>query len=505
MKRNRYIIAYVLLAFCFIKHPVVGQNRSFTGTVTIHPVRLEQVGDSLYIEMDMVLEDVKMNTSRGADWIPQLVSASCTLNLPRISLKGRDEYKAYERYLTLMTNREKASYDFPYIVKKIVGRKNAMISYQYHLPYEAWMADACLNIRRDECGCGETAWMEIEPLMEKVTLEYPLIPYVITPHLAYIRPVVEQVKQRDVQAECFLDFELNRINIRPEYMNNPQELAKIRKMIDELKSDPNVKVNRLDIIGYASPEGTLVTNKRLSEGRAMALRDYLASKYDFPRNQYYIIFGGENWDGLEKALDTMEIEYKDEVLDIIRDIPIEKGRETKLMQLRGGVPYRYMLKYIFPSLRIAICRVNYEVRNFNVDEAKEEIKRRPQNLSLNEMFLVANTYPVGSQEFIDVFETAVRMYPKDEIANINAATAALSRNDLISAERCLNMVDSMKKLPEYSNAMGVLMLLKGEYEHAEEYLNVAYESGLKVAGYNLEELTRKKANASEFRIKNRDK
>ena len=60
MKRNRYIIAYVLLAFCFIKHPVVGQNRSFTGTVTIHPVRLEQVGDSLYIEMDMVLEDVKM-------------------------------------------------------------------------------------------------------------------------------------------------------------------------------------------------------------------------------------------------------------------------------------------------------------------------------------------------------------------------------------------------------------------------------------------------------------
>ena len=107
MKRNRYIIAYVLLAFCFIKHPVVGQNRSFTGTVTIHPVRLEQVGDSLYIEMDMVLEDVKMNTSRGADWIPQLVSASCTLNLPRISLKGRDEYKAYERYLTLMTTGKK--------------------------------------------------------------------------------------------------------------------------------------------------------------------------------------------------------------------------------------------------------------------------------------------------------------------------------------------------------------------------------------------------------------
>ena len=159
-----------------------------------------------------------------------------------------------------------------------------------------------------------------------------------------------------------------------------------------------MNVKRLDIIGYASPEGTLAANKRLSEGRAMALRNYLAARYDFPRNQYYIIFGGENWDGLVEALDTFEMDYKEEVLDIITNVPIEKGRETKLMQLRGGVPYRLMLKELFPSLRVAICKVSYDVRNFNLEEAKEVIKKRPQNLSLNEMFMVANTYPKGSQE-----------------------------------------------------------------------------------------------------------
>ena len=132
-------------------------------------------------------------------------------------------------------------------------------------------------------------------------------------------------------------------------MNNPQELAKIRKMIDELKSDPNVKVNRLDIIGYASPEGTLVTNKRLSEGRAMALRDYLASKYDFPRNQYYIIFGGENWDGLEKALDTMEIEYKDEVLDIIEIYLLKKERNKTYAASWGSTLSIYVEIYISKS------------------------------------------------------------------------------------------------------------------------------------------------------------
>ena len=123
----------------------------------------------------------------------------------------------------------------------------------------------------------------------------------VTPFFAYLQPKAEEVKSRDIQAECFLDFEVNKINIRPEYMNNPKELAKIRAMIDELKSDPSIKVNKLDIVGYASPEGSLANNKRLSEGRAMALRDYLASRYDSREISYFIIFGGENWDGLVKA------------------------------------------------------------------------------------------------------------------------------------------------------------------------------------------------------------
>ena len=55
---------------------------------------------------------------------------------------------------------------------------------------------------------------------------------------------------------------------------------------------------------------------------------------------------------------------------------------------------------------------------------------RPQNLSLNEMYLVANTYSNGSREFINVFETAVRLFPEDDVAKLNAAIAALSRGDV---------------------------------------------------------------------------
>lgn len=503
MKRNIQFIVLVLAALCLNTEDAFAQNRYYSGDIGIEPVRLEQSGDFLYIDMNFILKDVKVRTAHGVDFIPQLVAPANTYNLPKVSVKGKDEYLAYERRLSLMSAKEKRKHVAPYLVKKSNKRTNDTIRYRYVLPYESWMADAKLNVQRDECGCGESTLMSVQPVIDQVTLERILSPYIVNPHFAYVEPKVEVVKSREIQAECFLDFEVNKINIRPEYMNNPRELAKIRVMIDDLKLDPSIKVNRLDIIGYASPEGTLATNKRLSEGRAMALRDYLASRYDFPRNQYHIIFGGENWDGLIDALETLDMDYKNEMLDIIQDIPIEKGRETKLMQLRGGVPYRYLLKNVFPSLRVAICKVNYDIKNFNVDEAKEVIKKRPQNLSLNEMFLVANTYPKGSQEFIDVFETAVRMYPDSEIANMNAATAALSRNDLISAERYLKKMESQEYWPEYNNAMGILTLLKGDYELAEEYLNKARELGLDVATDNLEELAKKKSNMNEIEKANR--
>ena len=197
------------------------------------------------------------------------------------------------------------------------------------------------------------------------------------------------------------------------------------------------------------------------------------------------------------------MEYRNQILDIIEYTPSSAERKDKLKKLAGGVPYRHMLRTIYPSLRVAICKVDYNVKNFDVEEAKIVILTRPQDLSLNEMFLVANTYQYGSQEFVDVFETAVRLFPKDEIANLNAAISALTRNDMVLAERYLNRITPENYPAEYNNAMGVLALLQGNYERAETYLQTAAANGLEVAKQNLEELARKKANAIEIEKRNK--
>ena len=106
-------------------------------------------------------------------------------------------------------------------------------------------------------------------------------------------------------------------------------------MIDELHVDHDITINRLDLIGYASPEGSLAGNKRLSEGRALALKNYLARRYSFAPSLYHIVFGGENWEGLRKALTDLDVVYKAEIELIIDNYDGQKRKE-RLMKLQEG-------------------------------------------------------------------------------------------------------------------------------------------------------------------------
>jgi hypothetical protein len=97
MKRNMQFIIWVLTALCLNLGGVMAQERSYEGTITIEPVRLEQLGETIHIDFDIVMDNVKVKSSHGVDFIPQLVSPTVTYDLPRVSIKGKNEYLVYER------------------------------------------------------------------------------------------------------------------------------------------------------------------------------------------------------------------------------------------------------------------------------------------------------------------------------------------------------------------------------------------------------------------------
>ena len=153
----------------------------------------------------------------------------------------------------------------------------------------------------------------------------------------------------------------------------------------------------------------------MAEHRAKALSGYVQGLYDFGSAKMMIDFEPEDWAGLEKRLQTIDVEAKDELLAVVRaDEPKDLDKkEWKLRQVAGGAPYRYILQTVYPALRHSDYVVQYKIRNFTADEAKELLYSDPKQLSLNEMFQVAQTYEPGSDAFCEVFEIAVRMFPDD--------------------------------------------------------------------------------------------
>lgn len=311
----------------------------------------------------------------------------------------------------------------------------------------------------------------------------PVVKEIYQPHyqLAYVTPQAEQEKTRQLSGRAFLDFVVNKTDIRPTYRGNAAELAKVLQTIDVVRRDTFTTITHISIHGYASPESPYQHNAYLAQARAEAFAAYVQGLISLPKNLFTIQSTPEDWEGLSAALMDNGKWITDYVRAIVAsdDDPDAKERQLKKMYPRE---WRWMLDSIFPALRHSDYEVSYTVRPFTVEEAARVIREKPQHLSLNEMFLVANTYEPGSQDYNDVFETAVRMYPNDATANLNAAVIALGKNNLDDAKRYLSKAGTSA---EAQNARAVLAIHENRLDDADRLLR---QLSLPQAAHNLREL-----------------
>jgi outer membrane protein OmpA-like peptidoglycan-associated protein len=469
----------------------------FEEQIPVKIQRLRQKDDSVHLVMDFDLKELKISTDRYLVLTPVLIGGQGKeLQLPNIVVNGKQRHKAFVREVAL-NGWEKEIAKAHYTVLELGKETKKVFRYRYNTGYESWMRDARLEVMTDLCGCGgHVQQLGSEKVANRIVMEDAKA-YRALANVAYIRPDVEAVKARSESNDVFLDFPVARAEINPGFGNNPRELAKIEAIIRDIRGDANVQVTGVQIVGYASPEGDTGFNNRLSSGRAEALRHYLSSRSGISPQLLRVGHGGEDWEGLARLVQNFYIEPKNEILSIIRyGSPYD--RKQRLQSLGGGYVYRRLLNELYPQLRRVVARIDYNARGFNVEEAKQIIKTRPQQLSLNEMFLVANTYPEGSKEFMDVFETAARIFPDDPVANLNAAASALLSSDAARAERYLEK--AKKNTPEYFNNLGVLSMIRGNNARAKNLFQRAAEGNLEAAQKNLEELKRKEE--ADSRLKN---
>ena len=356
-------------------------------------------------------------------------------------------------------------------------------SYTDAVDRQDWHQGADLWLECDLCGCGDTKDFGQAFLG---TLENP-DPYDLI-RLADIVPVAAK-KDRSLHGTAFITFVVNKWDMKPDYMNNRNELRKITDTLDVMVADPNVSVRQIKIHGWASPESPYDHNKMLAENRAKSLTEYVKQQYKLPAEVFAPAEATpENWIGLRKAVDEMDeaiLPHRQQILDIIDDTSLQPDPKEWKIKKQYPVEYKYLLQNVYPGLRRSDYEISFNFSDFTLEQAKDIYKKKPYQLSLREMWDVAQTLEPNSPEYNRMMQTAVNIYPDDPQALVNLANVAIRQKDLLKAESLLERAgDSAEAL----NSRAVIAIIQQRYDDATSLLQQAAARGLDVSK-NLEAIS----------------
>lgn len=471
--KKLFYIATVLL--CSAYGNMQAQTVSPDG-IAYSDLQVMKQGNQVVLSTTATLNSMELKSQHMVVITPVLQSAdqANTIQFAPFVITGKKRMKAL--------NREIGFDGEPFAQTPIVifrHKKNQAESIPMTLtvPYESWMRNASLVMLANTTGCASC-----EVASSLTPLSSRILPPVVAPtyELSYVVPPAEPVKQRSETHSAYLNFEVGKSVLLQDFKNNAAELRDVTKIVNEVSNDKNLKFTEFNITGYASPEGNYDSNMKLSESRAKAFANYMKEKENMNPSLMKVNWEGEDWIGLRNAVKASNLSNRDEILEVLNVTDINK-RKAQLRALNGGKTYRMLLDDYYPALRRIDYTLAYIARPFDVNEAKQVIKTKPQYLSLNEMFLVANTYPKNSPEFKEVFDIAVRLYPTDPVAQQNTAALEIERGASDAGIERLQKINT----PEAWNNLGVAYAGQKEYQKALMYFSKAADAGVNAAAQNL--------------------
>lgn len=486
MKKMMIFFAWMLAA---CPMAILGQTH-YLENLTLENSKVEKVGRSVRVSADIRLDAVELNRQQTLRLVPVLVSAdgSQQMELKPVVLEGKVRNKVTERKIALGTISEEEG-----LVRiKRQNGKPQTVDYTTEVPFNRWMVNGRLELRGYVTGCAECSEGD-EVLAAGSILPYQDPVLAVSP---FVQPEEEEVKRRSEVKMARLEYPVNGYNVLPNFRKNRAELDSVQLSLETVKQNLNLTVTGVYVTGYASPEGSMPYNLRLSQQRAETFAAYVQKQNpELKKELWHVSWKGEDWDGFVAQVEQADgwsarakvqeaIDQCDDDLD---------GCEWKIRQQLSSDDYRYLIDELYAPLRRNEYRIEYNVRNFTLEEAKEVLKTRPDLLSVAEIQRVADSYGRNSDGYRKALNVAVRTYPDNFAARNNAALAAVETEHYDEAIALLKGATDGASL----NLLGVAYYKSGQADKAEETFARAVKAGYSDASGNLKQLQEAKALFSE--------
>ena len=454
--RNIYRILLLSVLACGAGAAHAENEVSYLSQIGISGREVVKQDREVQLSMQVDMSRLRIRTQHTVALTPVLVSedGSREAAFPPIVIDGGTRNRVYLRAQRLESVELPPYHDESSQV--IIRRRNGKEqSYDYcaTTPYERWMLDGHIELREEVHGCVNCGEGRSEESLPGSVLPEFIPDY----RLDTVAPAPEPVKVRAETRTARLQFLRDSYKILPDLKNNRAELDTVSHSILLVKNNPDVTITGIYITGYASPEGTVAHNLKLSENRALALGDYIRHQDRIDPGLLHVDWKGEDWEGLRAALDRFPgLLKRDEVLCVIDECTGDRDAcEKRLQQIEPPTVYQRLLNEVYPLLRRNEYRIVYNVRNFDIEEARRMVDERPDLLSLKEMYKVAASYEKGSADYDKVMRTAARLYPDSPAVVNDRALEAIAAGKHAAAVELLEQAAVTEQHPTLVNTLGV--------------------------------------------------
>ena len=305
--------------------------------------------------------------------------------------------------------------------------------------------------------------------------------------------------QRIIQdtLEADIKFMIQQAELRSSETGS-QKVKDLQAAIKDANNDEKKAINKLEVSGYASPDGGMELNTKLADNRQANAQKFLQKqmKKDKVDAEIEANTTAEDWEGFQAAMENSNIQDKQVVLNVLKMYSDPEERETQIKNLSNV--YKTIADDILPQLRRSRLILTRDLIGRSDEEILAELKSDSCQLNVEEMLYAATLvesqdeklaiYQKAADTFGDYraynnmgmiyfeqgnieearrnYNKALEIEPNDPDVNYNAALAAMADNDLAKAEEYLGKAAGTKG--DLKAAQGTFYTMKGDYKAAKE-------------------------------------
>lgn len=291
----------------------------------------------------------------------------------------------------------------------------------------------------------------------------------------HVRPILMTDKYVRIIPESQLadiNYLINQADLRSTELK-AEDIVLLKEYIKKVSEDPTLQAKSLEISSYASPDGKLDLNEKLSGQRGGTAEKFIKKEIEKIEAAKAAGFvnaktTAEDWNGFKTELEKSSVQDKDLILRVLSMYSDPEVREREIRNMTAA--FEVLKTDILPKLRRSQFNLVVDKVGRSDEQILAQFKSDPSTLSLEEL-LYAGALTQDMNEKLAVYQKTAELFPKCIRAANNIGYCYILLGKADEAIAALETAKAINNNDVVKNNIGFAYMLKGDDAKAEEYFN----------------------------------